>query len=107
MQVLYFFMLFHYLYYRHLPVDLLVSKPCKIEPAMLPNNSLYLLLLIAVDILAIYHLYRRVQCSAELKVLWTLVIILLPILGVAIFYMWITLSNKNRGQSRRKRPWDR
>ncbi len=74
---------------------------------MLPNNPIYLLLILAVDILAIYHLYRRVHCTTEQKVMWTFIIILLPILGVAVFYMWITFSNKNRGQSQRKRPWDR
>ncbi len=73
---------------------------------MLQNNILYLLLVIAVDLFAIYHLFRRVDCSAELKVVWALVILLLPILGVALFYMWITFSHNKRGQSRRKRPWD-
>ena len=74
---------------------------------MLQNNILYLLLVLAVDILAIYHLYRRVHCTIELKIMWTFIIILLPILGVAVFYMWITFSNKNRGESKRTRPWDR
>ena len=73
---------------------------------MLQNNILYLLLLIAVDLFAIYHLFKRVQCSTELKVVWTLVIVLLPILGVALFYMWLTLSHNKRGQARRRRPWD-
>ena len=73
---------------------------------MLQNNLIYLLLVIAVDILAIYHLFKRVECSAELKVIWTLVILLLPIIGVAVFYMWITFS-QNRAGGRRKRPWDK
>ncbi|NLZ94489.1 MAG: hypothetical protein GX921_01530 [Bacteroidales bacterium] len=73
---------------------------------MLHNNLIYLLLVIAVDILAIYHLYRRVQCTAELKVMWTLIILLLPIIGVAVFYMWITFSQSNRNRRKRKRRWD-
>ena len=73
---------------------------------MLPNNLIYLLLIIAVDILVIYHLYKRVHSSDGAKILWTLVILFIPIIGVAIFYMWITFSHQNRGQSRRKRPWD-
>ena len=74
---------------------------------MLQNNLIYLLLVIAVDILAIYHLFKRVECSAELKVIWTLVILLLPIIGVAVFYMWITFSQSNRSSGRRKRRWDK
>ncbi len=74
---------------------------------MLINNLIYLLLVIAVDLFAIYHLFKRVECSIEQKIIWTLVILLLPLIGVAVFYMWLTFSNKNRGQSQRKRPWDR
>ena len=75
-------------------------------PTILSNNLIYLLLIIAVDILAIYHLYKRVHSSAGVKIIWTLVILFIPVVGVALFYMWLTFSNQNRGQSRRKRPWD-
>ncbi len=74
---------------------------------MFQNNLIYLLLVIAVDLFAIYHLFKRVECSIEQKIMWTLVILLLPLIGVAVFYMWLTFSQKNRGQSRRQRPWDK
>ena len=74
---------------------------------MFQNNLIYILLVIAVDLFAIYHLFKRVECSIEQKIIWTLVILLLPLIGVAVFYMWLTLSQKNRGQSRRQRPWDK
>ncbi|HHW80624.1 MAG TPA: hypothetical protein GX746_02850 [Bacteroidales bacterium] len=74
---------------------------------MFQNNLIYLLLVIAVDLFAIYHLFKRVGCSIEQKIMWTLVILLLPLIGVAVFYMWLTFSQKNRGQSRRQRPWDK
>ena len=74
---------------------------------MFQNNLIYLLLVIAVDLFAIYHLFKRVECSIEQKIMWTLVILLLPLIGVAVFYMWLTFSQKHRGQSRRQRPWDK
>ena len=59
---------------------------------MLHNNLIYLLLVIAVDLFAIYHLFKRVECSIEQKIMWTLVILLLPLIGVAIIYLVMVMG---------------
>ena len=69
------------------------------------NNLSWLVLplIIAVDLAAIYHLLRRTELTSSTKLLWALVIILIPIIGVSVYYSWITITHgKDR---KRKSPF--
>ncbi|HUI32747.1 MAG: PLDc N-terminal domain-containing protein [Dysgonamonadaceae bacterium] len=51
-------------------------------------------LILAVDLVAIYHLVKRTEGSFWIKFLWVLIILLIPMIGVSSFYMWITFSQE-------------
>ena len=61
---------------------------------------LVLPLIIAVDLAAIYHLMKRKDLTSLTKLLWALIIISIPILGVSVYYSWTTIT---RGSDKKRR----
>jgi hypothetical protein len=66
---------------------------------MIDWSLLLIPLVIIIDILAISDLIKRRQYAQKIKILWIIVIILFPIIGVSLYYLQISLSYKN-GQQR-------
>ncbi|RNC65865.1 PLD nuclease N-terminal domain-containing protein [Proteiniphilum sp. X52] len=52
-------------------------------------------LVIIIDGLAIWDLINKKQYSHGMKILWIVVIILFPILGVSIYYFQVSLFHRN------------
>ncbi len=53
-------------------------------------------LIIITDALAIIDLVKRRNYSTEMKLLWILIIILMPILGIALYYLNISQPRKKK-----------
>lgn len=58
-------------------------------------NFLFILLLIVIDSLAIWNLTKSRQFSRVWKVLWTVIILLLPIVGISLYYFQVSLFHYN------------
>ncbi len=65
---------------------------------MIDWSLLLIPLVIIIDILAISDLIKRRQYAQKIKILWIIVIILFPIIGVSLYYLQISLSYKNGRQ---------
>ncbi|WP_414703274.1 MULTISPECIES: PLDc N-terminal domain-containing protein [unclassified Proteiniphilum] len=60
------------------------------------NWSLLLVpLVIIIDYLAIRDLMNRTKYSQGMKILWIIIIILFPILGVSLYYFQVSLSHRD------------
>lgn len=63
---------------------------------MIDWSLLLIPLVIAFDCLSIWDLTKKKQYSRGMKILWIVVIILFPILGVSFYYFQVSLSYRLR-----------
>ncbi len=57
-------------------------------------------LLIIFVCLALWDLIKKRQLSSGMKILWVIIILFLPIIGVSLYYFQVSTSNK-KSRSRR------
>lgn len=67
---------------------------------MITWNTLIVPLIIIVDVLAILDVFKRKNYSMDLKLLWMIIIILLPLIGVALYYFQKSRSPKSKNKRR-------
>ncbi len=53
---------------------------------MISWSTFIALLIVLVDVLAIVDLLKRKNYSMDLKLLWMIIILLFPLIGVALYY---------------------
>ncbi len=53
-------------------------------------------LIIIVDALAIIDLIKRRNYSTEMKLLWIIIILLMPIIGISLYYLNISRPRKKK-----------
>ncbi len=63
---------------------------------MITWNALIVPLIILVDILAIIDVFKRKNYSMDLKLLWMVIIIMLPLLGVSLYYFMKSRTRKSK-----------